>query len=321
MIAAALITGQVLLYQLNIDSILAAPTESTLTILPSTSSISMSTNSSSSLPLSSSNSSSSNNGNDDNGTIGGVAVRHSHRLVHTLNHHRSSCRSLQFSADGLYLYSTGSDRSICMIDINTGTVISRISDAHPQAINVMRLYDTNGIATGDDEGGIALWDLRLPSQRTLAHRTKAEKKAAATAASLPKASKGKSQGKGKKGGKISDGNGNGSGIDSRVMREKEPYKCWYTLEQADFISEIVCVPSHHRILASSGDSTMCVYDARNGKVYAMADPLEDELLSLTIAKGGGKVCGGTREGAVNIWTWDMFGQAGTSTPSLPHWSS
>ncbi|KAJ2812782.1 WD domain repeat-containing protein 55 [Coemansia furcata] len=79
---------------------------------------------------------------------------------HRLKPHRKSCRSLCFSGDGLSLYTASKDKSWQSLDVTTGAELSRIEEAHDKAINIVKYVNEQIIATGDELGGIKLWDIR-----------------------------------------------------------------------------------------------------------------------------------------------------------------
>lgn len=86
-------------------------------------------------------------------------------LLLSLSHHTSSCRGLQFSPDGLLLYSISSDMSMCTID-QSGQVIMSYKNAHSSPINKLCHISPNIIATGDDSGCVRIWDTRV-SEHTM----------------------------------------------------------------------------------------------------------------------------------------------------------
>jgi len=71
----------------------------------------------------------------------------------------SSCRGVQFSADGMQMYTIGSDRRLQIVD-STGKIVREYDDAHNESINRMLLLSENLLATGDDSGEVKVWDLR-----------------------------------------------------------------------------------------------------------------------------------------------------------------
>ena len=73
----------------------------------------------------------------------------------------------------------------------------------------------------------------------------------------------------------------------------------------DFVSDITCVPHKKTFLATSGDGTLSVMDAKKGG-RQQSDQLEDELLSLCVMKGGRKVVCGTQDGVLAIYNWGMW---------------
>ncbi|XP_032952365.1 WD repeat-containing protein 55 isoform X1 [Rhinolophus ferrumequinum] len=75
-------------------------------------------------------------------------------------HHLKSCRAVVFSEDGQKLVTVSKDKAIHVLDVEQGRLERRISKAHGAPINSLLLVDKNVLATGDDTGGIRLWDQR-----------------------------------------------------------------------------------------------------------------------------------------------------------------
>ncbi|MBN3297367.1 WDR55 protein, partial [Amia calva] len=75
-------------------------------------------------------------------------------------HHLKSCREVAFSHDGEKLFSISKDKSVHIMDVEKGKLVTRISKAHSYPINCMLLVDENIVATGDDNGFLKVWDLR-----------------------------------------------------------------------------------------------------------------------------------------------------------------
>ncbi len=67
---------------------------------------------------------------------------------------------MQFSPDGNILYTGGSDGSIGVI--SNGALEGKLTNVHNCPINSLIHVENNSvIATGDDDGAIKIWDLRL----------------------------------------------------------------------------------------------------------------------------------------------------------------
>ncbi|XP_023918733.2 WD repeat-containing protein 55 [Quercus suber] len=77
--------------------------------------------------------------------------------------HTESCRAVRFINDGQAIVTCSPDKSILSTDVETGSAIARLEDAHSAAINRLINLSEATIATGDDEGCIKVWDTR---QRT-----------------------------------------------------------------------------------------------------------------------------------------------------------
>ncbi|XP_070552585.1 WD repeat-containing protein 55-like isoform X2 [Ptychodera flava] len=78
----------------------------------------------------------------------------------TLSHHKKSCRAVVFSEDGQSLCTVSKDKSIQVVDVNTGTVKFRFKKAHESPIYSLLVISENILATGDDDGQLKVWDLR-----------------------------------------------------------------------------------------------------------------------------------------------------------------
>ncbi|EGD82809.1 hypothetical protein PTSG_03458 [Salpingoeca rosetta] len=74
--------------------------------------------------------------------------------------HESSCRAVLFSHDGRSLFTASSDASLQVIDVVSGTVVHRREQSHKHPINCLTLLSNGVLASGDDNGGIRLWDRR-----------------------------------------------------------------------------------------------------------------------------------------------------------------
>lgn len=75
-------------------------------------------------------------------------------------HHLKACRAVAFSEDGQKLVTVSKDKAIHVLDVEQGRLERRVSKAHGAPINSLLLVDENVLATGDDMGGIRLWDQR-----------------------------------------------------------------------------------------------------------------------------------------------------------------
>ena len=79
-------------------------------------------------------------------------------------YHQESCRQVVFSPDGNMLYTSSSDGSIGVV--SNGVLEGRLMKAHPCPINTLMHIENNVvIASGDDDGLIKIWDLRLAGQK------------------------------------------------------------------------------------------------------------------------------------------------------------
>uniref|UniRef100_UPI00398E3F9C WD repeat-containing protein 55 n=1 Tax=Pristiophorus japonicus TaxID=55135 RepID=UPI00398E3F9C len=74
--------------------------------------------------------------------------------------HLKSCRQLAFTQNGQELFTVSKDKSIHILNVESGKLVTRIPKAHSAAINSLKLIDENLFATGDDDGLLKVWDLR-----------------------------------------------------------------------------------------------------------------------------------------------------------------
>ncbi|XP_043466099.1 WD repeat-containing protein 55 homolog [Leptopilina heterotoma] len=81
-------------------------------------------------------------------------------LVSTMEVHLKSCRDVEFSNDGQTLFSAAKDKSIMLMDIESGKLTRLYEEAHEFPIYSLTIINDNTFATGDDEGVVKLWDLR-----------------------------------------------------------------------------------------------------------------------------------------------------------------
>ena len=80
-----------------------------------------------------------------------------------LTHHKESVRSLDFSPQGNIVYAGSKDGAFSVI--SNGRLEGMLKGAHDESINkVMHIENEHVIATGDDDGVIKLWDLRMAQE-------------------------------------------------------------------------------------------------------------------------------------------------------------
>ncbi|XP_077215704.1 WD repeat-containing protein 55-like [Tasmannia lanceolata] len=77
--------------------------------------------------------------------------------------HEESCRAVRFINSGSAIVTGSPDFSILATDIETGTTIVRLEDAHGAAVNRLINLTETTISSGDDDGCIKVWDTRQRS--------------------------------------------------------------------------------------------------------------------------------------------------------------
>ncbi|XP_035683047.1 WD repeat-containing protein 55-like isoform X1 [Branchiostoma floridae] len=99
------------------------------------------------------------------GIITGDVILHSYAssantLVRTFKHHKKATRAVAFSKDGNSLITSSKDKSLQVVDVETGKVSQCFSEAHPSPVYCQLVISDRLLATGDDDGNVKLWDLR-----------------------------------------------------------------------------------------------------------------------------------------------------------------
>ncbi len=80
-----------------------------------------------------------------------------------LQPHSDACRRLRYIGEN-QVVSVGSDQAIAISDLSTSTVSLRIDTAHNSPINAVLSTPSGLLLTGDDDGVIKAWDLRVASE-------------------------------------------------------------------------------------------------------------------------------------------------------------
>jgi WD40 repeat protein len=82
-------------------------------------------------------------------------------LLHTHEIHRKGIRDIEFSSNGTEMISCSRDKSVVVSDFETGKFKRFWDNAHSEPIYTLTQIDENLIASGDDEGTVRLWDVRV----------------------------------------------------------------------------------------------------------------------------------------------------------------
>lgn len=89
-------------------------------------------------------------------------ARNSVSVQHTIkaHDHEHPCRAVCFSLSGDLVFTGSTDKSILAVDIATGKASARKRDAHSAPITRLLGVSETITASGDEEGGVSLWDSR-----------------------------------------------------------------------------------------------------------------------------------------------------------------
>lgn len=82
-------------------------------------------------------------------------------LLYTHEVHTKAIRDIEFSIDGRDLFSGARDKSIMLTDFETGKLKRFWDKSHDDPIYTLTVVDENLVASGDDEGTVKLWDVRV----------------------------------------------------------------------------------------------------------------------------------------------------------------
>jgi WD40 repeat protein len=217
----------------------------------------------------------------------------------------SSARCVEFSSDGARLYSGGSLGDFACVDAHRVTTFGAPSSNDAVALwrvpvasygqSPLQLVkevpmDPNLVVSGDEAGGVRVWDVRLLGNDS----------------------------RESEGGDAAGPQGDG---------RKRPRGCvhsWKTHD--DYVSGIDFSPDGgSTMLVCSADCTLSVYDLRKDanavneqqRMLRRSDDQEDELLSIKVIKNGRKVVCGTGEGVLAVWSYGTWGDVSDRFPGHP----
>lgn len=230
-----------------------------------------------------------------------------------------SCKCVAFSPDGTKIYTGGSPYGdLCAVDAERACTFStdeknkplwRMSSATASTdirdknceynanrsknnpLVVLYPFQKDGeagiplLATGDDCGGIRIWDERLC-------------------------------GGGSNNSQYSDKRPNGCVLE---WNQQEDYISGIEYSPHNNGKNL---DGNNTLLATSADGSLGVYDLRMNKgaiadTTRKSDHLDDELLSLCVLKSGKKVVCGTQTGALSIFSWGTWGDISDRFPGHP----
>lgn len=101
--------------------------------------------------------------------------------------------------------------------------------------------------------------------------------------------------------------------DTRTKKEVTKFEV-----NSDFISDMATNEASDKLLATSGDATLAVFDLRQKRLEGRVTNQEDELLSIQILKHGSRVVCGTQNGVLVTWPWGTWGDRSSRFRGHPH---
>lgn len=179
------------------------------------------------------------------------------------------------------LFTGSADKSLQVLDVESGSILYSQQDAHKAGINALiHVPEMSVVATGCDGGTVKV---RHYLGRLRVHRVWSGHPQAAwpglTTATGTRSLQPRAQ--------LWD------------LRERACSMSWSGHE--DYISDLTCVAHKKTFLATSGDGTLSVMNAKKGSRKA-SDQLEEELMSVVVMKNNRKVVCGTSEGCLALYS-------------------
>jgi WD40 repeat protein len=204
---------------------------------------------------------------------------------------QASCRAVHFSSDGTTLWTGGSAGDMCSLDADRictfstssspKSVLHRIPDASygKSPVQVFHELSSHLMVTGDESGGVRVWDTRLLGSSSASSTSK-----------LP------------------------AGC---VHSWKKHIDYVSGLEHS--VDGNTLLASSADCTLSAYDLRMATAGTQKEKQEAVrcSDDQEDELLSIQLMKHGKKVVCGTGEGVLAVWSFGTWGDVSDRFPGHP----
>jgi WD40 repeat protein len=215
----------------------------------------------------------------------------------------ASCKSLSFSLDGSTIFTGGSAGDLCAVDAEracsfsvqpdkqlmwriepaaTGDKYNPLVAIHPLGSNTDdNTNNKNALfATGDDAGGVRIWDPRLCGNWSSSSTSSSNKSKRSPGCVMS-------------------------------WEEHEDYISGFDHSQDG--NTLLATSADCRL--GVFDLRMPKGPTKNVR---LSDDQEDELLSIKIIKHGKKVVCGTGEGVLNVWSWGTWGDVSDRFPGHPN---
>ncbi|CAI2370080.1 unnamed protein product [Moneuplotes crassus] len=203
--------------------------------------------------------------------------------VLAFTHHKASCRAVEFSDDGNFLFTGSSDNSIGII--TNGELLFQVKNAHKAPINKIKYIENNAvIATGDDDGLIKIWDFRISSTKTnnLCVATFTENTDTITDIVLNKET------------------------NLLLSTSNDGFLGVFDIRRSSLNPDSLFTGN----LSEPGAKF-------KPSLYALSDNMDEELTSLCIVKNGKKVIVASQEGTMMLFSWDWFGDCNDRITAHP----
>ncbi|CEH14159.1 WD40 repeat protein [Ceraceosorus bombacis] len=226
-----------------------------------------------------------------------------------------SCRGAAFDEQGDSVWVISKDGSLSRLGTETGSVVQQWKGAHSAAPSRILPVSCSLLATGDDDGVVALWDPRRPPKNALSGSSSSVKPSKSTSEAAQ------------------------SCLSAGAVRSYSHHFDWITcmIHVADLTppkelrkrpdeirkaqkreakkakrrqmrglgameDESADKLGRERLVVTSGDGTLSVIDPRVGpSAVEVSEDQEDELLGVAAIKRGNKLVVGTQLGMLSVW--------------------
>ncbi|GJQ86595.1 hypothetical protein Trydic_g7829 [Trypoxylus dichotomus] len=88
-------------------------------------------------------------------------------LLQAIELHEKACRAIDFSTNGDTLFSVSKDKAIMLTGVETCKLKRFYDNSHDVPVYTISILNENLFSTGDDSGGVKLWDLRVNDDKSI----------------------------------------------------------------------------------------------------------------------------------------------------------
>ncbi|SNX87217.1 related to WD repeat-containing protein JIP5 [Melanopsichium pennsylvanicum] len=265
---------------------------------------------------------------DTNATISGLEPTSKlYQKVWVSRPSRKSCRGLNFSHDGEWIYSISKDKGLFKTNVETGKLVDAWVGVHDAAPSRVCPIDDTMVVTGDDDGVVRLWDPRkgggvgIKAVREWKHHfdwitdmiyledlpvkkpDKAKGEGRKSKSQLKKDRKRARQANWLKEQKASQDSKSNINNHDRDKVSDDNSDTDSDDDQNQGSSKSKLGQGSSRLIVTSGDGSLSSIDLRTSgpTSFEQSQDQEDELLSITSLRSNSKLVVGTQLGILSLW--------------------